>query len=295
MINHNENMFDWITVVHDHRFWNNIQADWYLSIIKDGKTPITPQLYFDWSYMQQKCDLVFNKVIAKAHSLGIFDIPHMYQDWNIELVAQFCSTAWRSGNGYESINNFSIDGHQFHLGVMEFPTIFGLAHNDLMMAEVSTERTIAEDELAPLYYPGNENSYGKSHGLLPEYAIFNNIFRNTITPKRVDRTSIRGLTRNLLLPILDDKPPPCISTFHLTEFMFMLNHGTTYVIYAPYIQRIINYKTDMEFGYNGKAWSILASHCSRPCSSSTSTRRCCCGYSSYSRCFSSCPSTFSSC
>jgi hypothetical protein len=52
MINHNENMFDWITVVHDHRFWNNIQADWYLSIIKDGKTPITPQLYFDWSYMQ---------------------------------------------------------------------------------------------------------------------------------------------------------------------------------------------------------------------------------------------------
>jgi hypothetical protein len=32
----------------------------------------------------------------------------------------------------------------------------------------------------------------------------------------------------------------------------MLNHGTTYVIYAPYIQRIINYKADMEFGYDGK-------------------------------------------
>jgi hypothetical protein len=32
----------------------------------------------------------------------------------------------------------------------------------------------------------------------------------------------------------------------------MLNHGTTFVIYAPYIQRIINYKADMEFGYDGK-------------------------------------------
>jgi hypothetical protein len=32
----------------------------------------------------------------------------------------------------------------------------------------------------------------------------------------------------------------------------MLNHGTTYVIYAPYIQRIINLKTEMEFGYDGK-------------------------------------------
>jgi hypothetical protein len=34
--------------------------------------------------------------------------------------------------------------------------------------------------------------------------------------------------------------------------MFVLNHGTQYAIYAPYIQRIINYKTEMEFGYDGK-------------------------------------------
>jgi hypothetical protein len=54
--------------------------------------------------------------------------------------------------------------------------MFGLAHDDLMRAEVSTDRTIAENELGPLYNPGNENSFGKTHGLLPEYAIFNNIF-----------------------------------------------------------------------------------------------------------------------
>jgi hypothetical protein len=32
----------------------------------------------DWTYMQK--DPVFNKVIAKAHSLGIFDILGMYQE-----------------------------------------------------------------------------------------------------------------------------------------------------------------------------------------------------------------------
>jgi hypothetical protein len=32
----------------------------------------------------------------------------------------------------------------------------------------------------------------------------------------------------------------------------MLTHGAQYVIYAPYIQRIINCKTDIEFGYDGK-------------------------------------------
>jgi hypothetical protein len=176
----------------------------------------------------------------------------MYQDWNTELVAQFCSTARRSGNGYESTINFSIEGHQFSICVMEFQTIFSLAHDDLLRAEISTERTVAKNELAPLYYPGNENFYGKTHGLLPEYAIFNNIFCNTLTPKRGDRTIIRGSTRNLLLDILDNRPPPYISTFLWTEFMFMLNHDTTYVIYAPYIKRIINFKTDMEFGYDGK-------------------------------------------
>jgi hypothetical protein len=135
---------------------------------------------------------------------------------------------------------------------MDFPTIFSLAHDDFLRDEVITERTIAENELAPLYYLGNENFYGKTHGLLLEYAIFNNIFRNTLTPKRGDCTSICGSARTLLLYILDNKPPPCISTFVWIEFMFMLQHGTTYVIYAPYIQRIINYQTDMEFVYDGK-------------------------------------------
>jgi hypothetical protein len=135
---------------------------------------------------------------------------------------------------------------------MDFPTIFGLAHDDFLRDEVITERTIAENELAPLYYPGNENFYGKTHSLLPGYVIFNNIFCNTLTPKQGDRTSIRGSTRTLLQAILDNKPPPCISTFLWMEFMFMLQHGTTYVIYASYIQRIINYMTDMEFVYDGK-------------------------------------------
>jgi hypothetical protein len=195
---------------------------------------------------------VFNKDIAKAQTLGIIDTLGMYQDLNTELVAQFCSTSWRSRNGYESTINFSIEGHRFSLCVTEFPTIFGLAPNDLHRPEVITNRTIAENELPLLYVPGNERNYGTCHGLLPEYTIFNNIFHNTLTPKRGDRTNIRGSTRNLLLVILDDQPHPCISTFLWTEIMHMFNHGAQYVIYAPYIHCIINYKTEIEFGYNGK-------------------------------------------
>jgi hypothetical protein len=64
-----------------------------------------------------------------------------------------------------------------------FPLSLVSAHDDFMRDEISTERTIVENESTPLSYPGNERSYGKTHGLLLEYAIFNNIFRNTLTPK----------------------------------------------------------------------------------------------------------------
>jgi hypothetical protein len=67
--------------------------------------------------MQQKSDPVFNKVSAKAQILGIFDMLGMYQDWNTELVGQFCSTAWSSQNGYGSTINFSIEDHRFSLCV----------------------------------------------------------------------------------------------------------------------------------------------------------------------------------
>jgi hypothetical protein len=70
------------------------------------------------------------------------------------------------------------------------PTIFVLAGNDFHMPEIITERTIADNELAPLYMPENENNYDTTYGLIPEYTIFNNIFHNTLTPKRGDRTNI---------------------------------------------------------------------------------------------------------
>jgi hypothetical protein len=158
MINRNEDPYDWTTELHDHRYWNNFQANWYLSIIKEQKNPITSQLYVDWNYMQKKHDPVFHRVIAKAQRLDIYDLLGMYQEWNTKLVAQFCTTAWRSGNGHEQTLNFSIEGHGFELRVAELPTIFAVADNDFHRLEIITERTIAENELASLYFPGTSTT-----------------------------------------------------------------------------------------------------------------------------------------
>jgi hypothetical protein len=41
IINWNEDLYEWTIELHDHRFWSNFQADWYISVIKDRKNPIT--------------------------------------------------------------------------------------------------------------------------------------------------------------------------------------------------------------------------------------------------------------
>jgi hypothetical protein len=153
--------------------------------------------------------------------------------------------------------NFAIEGHRYELTITELPIILVLAPNNFHREPISSKRSISDNELTPLYFLGNENNYGINHGMLPEYYIFNNIFQNTLTPKRGDCTSIWSSTWNLLLAILDGQPLPCISVFFWVELMFVLNHGTQYAIYAPYIQRIINYKMDMEFGYDDKHRAYL--------------------------------------
>jgi hypothetical protein len=77
--------------------------------------------------MQRKRDPVFQKVITKTQTLGIYDILGLHQEWNTELVAQFYATTWRSGDGFDSILNFAIEGHRYELTITEFPIIFGLA------------------------------------------------------------------------------------------------------------------------------------------------------------------------
>jgi hypothetical protein len=80
--------------------------------------------------MQRKCDPVFQKIITKAQALRIYDILGLHQEWKTELVAQFYATTCRSGDGFDSMLNFFIEGHHFELTITKLPIIFGLAPND---------------------------------------------------------------------------------------------------------------------------------------------------------------------
>jgi hypothetical protein len=148
-----------------------------------GRTPLPHNCMLIGPTCNGSMILYSKKVIAKAQTLGIYDILGLHQEWNIELVAQFYATTWRSRDGFDSTLNFSIEGHHYELTFTELPIIFGLAPNDFHIERISFERSISDNELATLYFPRNQNNYGTNHGMLLKYYIFNNIFWNILTPK----------------------------------------------------------------------------------------------------------------
>jgi hypothetical protein len=88
----------------------------------------------------------------------------------------------------------------------------------------------------------------------------NKIFRETLTPKRGDRTKIHGTVKLLLLAMDFDHMSFSVFHFFWMEMRYMLHHGCNPVIYAPYIQRMINAVTGMEFGYD----TVHAPYCPQP-------------------------------
>jgi hypothetical protein len=60
MIQRNDDPYVWAPDLLDHRFWNNFQADWYITVIKNSWKPITPHIYVDWASMLEKRNPVFN-------------------------------------------------------------------------------------------------------------------------------------------------------------------------------------------------------------------------------------------
>jgi hypothetical protein len=66
-------------------------------------------------------------------------------------VAQFCSIASLSVNGFDNTINFSIEGHRYSLCITKIPALFGLANDDFHRADIANERTVSDNELAPLY------------------------------------------------------------------------------------------------------------------------------------------------
>jgi hypothetical protein len=253
-----ENPYDYEKYITDRRFWSKFQADWYISVFIEKKNAITVSKYINWDEMSEKNNPTFDLVIRECERKHLYEFLALNQDWNNELVAQFCSTAWFEGEGKNSFIHFNLQGRAFWVSYKQFATILKL-DDTLDEMEIHDDINPTDEALMTLYRD-EDPDIATTHGLRPYMEIMNRIFRETLTPKRGDRTKIHGTVKNLLLAMDFDHPPFSVFHFFWTELRYMLHHGSNPVIYAPYIQRMINAVTGMEFGYD----AVHAPYCPQP-------------------------------
>jgi hypothetical protein len=253
-----ENPYGYEKYITDRRFWSKFQTDWYISVFIEKKNAITISKYINWDEMREKNNPTFELVIRECEKKRLYDFLALNQNWNNELVAQFCSTAWFEGEGKMSFIHFNLQGRAFWVSYRQFATILML-DDTLDEMEIHDEIDPTDKALMTLYRD-EDPDLTTTHGLRPYMETMNKIFRETLTPKRGDRTKIHGTVKLLLLAMDFDHPSFSVFHFFWTEMRYMLHHGSNPVIYAPYIQRMINAMTGMEFGYD----TVHAPYCPQP-------------------------------
>jgi hypothetical protein len=78
--------------LHDPRFWNLFQADYYNSVILTKKQPIVRHRVIDWEGYGKMNDPDMTQVMRVCEQKGMKDIMTMEYPWKYELIAQLYAT-----------------------------------------------------------------------------------------------------------------------------------------------------------------------------------------------------------
>jgi hypothetical protein len=73
--------------VYDYRFHSLFQQDFYESVIMTKNKPVTNSQWIDWTYMENKNDSIFDRVIAACQAKHLRDILTFKKDWNNKVIS----------------------------------------------------------------------------------------------------------------------------------------------------------------------------------------------------------------
>jgi hypothetical protein len=94
--------------VHDPRFWNLFQADFYNFVILSKKHLVIRHRVIDWEGCECMNDDDMTRVLRACEQKGLKDVMTMEYPWNDEVIAQFYATLWIKKVDEEA------DGYDYH-------------------------------------------------------------------------------------------------------------------------------------------------------------------------------------
>jgi hypothetical protein len=83
----------------DYRFHTAFQQDFFESVIITKTKLTTISQWIDWTYMEAKHDVIFDKVVAACRVKHLRDVMSFQKNQNNEIIAQFYATLYIEERG----------------------------------------------------------------------------------------------------------------------------------------------------------------------------------------------------
>jgi len=194
--------------------------------------------------MESQKDPLFDKVIDRCQEMGLRDIMGFRYDWNVEILYQFHASYYL--NTDNNTMHWTTLGEDYSVDANMFAKLFALGSADTSRTNIHQEALYKDNELGELY---KEGSYPDRYtsGLKDEFHLINNLFRATISPKVGDATILRHNAKNLLMRMIPDGEPFCISGFIWNELKVAVDDLRKNLPYAPYLMYMIEKVTKITF------------------------------------------------
>jgi hypothetical protein len=92
--------------------------------------PVPNSQWIDWAYMDNKHDLIFDRVIASCQAKNLSDILAFMKDWNNEVIAQFYATVCFEEHGDTKKIHCMIESQWYEVSYSHLARLFGFGRKE---------------------------------------------------------------------------------------------------------------------------------------------------------------------
>jgi hypothetical protein len=220
-------------------------------IITKGK-PVAISQWIDWSYVENKNDLIFDDVVPACRAKHLRDVLDFKKNWNNEVIAQFFAILFVEEHEDTIKLHSMTEGKLFEVSYTQFARLLGFGRNDANNIKIHMALKLDVRKIKFMYHRNNQGNFGEITDMLPFYVYINWLFRRTLTPRKGDGTKILAYNKNIVAAIAPNANGFEFSVFGFIweEIKAISENPLKSCGYAPFIMHMIERVLGRTFGYD---------------------------------------------
>jgi hypothetical protein len=145
---------------YDYRFHSLFHQDFYELVIMTKSKPVANSQWIDWTYMENKHDLIFDGVIVACQAKHLREILAFKKNWNNEVIAQFYAIVCFKELGDTRKNHWMTKSHWYEVSYYLFARLFGFGQRDASCPRIHLALKLEARKIKFMYPRSKQGNFG---------------------------------------------------------------------------------------------------------------------------------------